>query len=383
MLTGLVFLVLAHGGVAQKPAWPGSCKSSDRADEVLASVPGVNLSGKVVVLTGGDGNIATEVGFSLAKRGALMILGCRKVDKCEPLRQRIIESGEANFPPEIEQLDLSSKDNINAFAQRVMAKHSKLHALINSAGVYFTTLTPDGLVSAMEVNVIGPALLSHLLLPVLRGGEGREVGRVVNVAAVSFGKGINMTVDQLRAITTKEDPTVSYYSLSKDLMVHHAKELAKREPNVAAFALAPGVVILTVEQGRMFPDWMKHAISHGGMALPDWLRNLLPKGVERYIKACGTNEAGLASCPQSMDQGAGVTCAAVAWPNIESYSGSYLDYETLALADTDEYVYGPWTQNDPTCTPRDTFVPMDESVRAGWYDEMLRLMGVGAHDISV
>lgn len=44
----------------------------------------------------------------------------------------------------------------------------------------------------MEVNLLGPALLTELLLPALKGG------RVVNVAAATYGLDISdYTVDQL------------------------------------------------------------------------------------------------------------------------------------------------------------------------------------------
>jgi len=62
-----------------------------------------------------------------------------------------------------------------------------LDALVNSAGSYRLGISKDNLVELMEINVLGPALLSHLLLPILRGDDAKPNGRVVNVAAAVYG----------------------------------------------------------------------------------------------------------------------------------------------------------------------------------------------------
>jgi NAD(P)-dependent dehydrogenase (short-subunit alcohol dehydrogenase family) len=73
----------------------------------------------------------------------------------------------------------------------------------------------------MEVNLLGPALLTELLLPALQGG------RVVNVAAAVYGLDISdYTVDQLLNKTKVADDID--FQLSKLLLIHHAKELALR-----------------------------------------------------------------------------------------------------------------------------------------------------------
>jgi len=265
----------------------------------------------------------------------------------------------------VEQLDLSSRHNIMAFAKRVMSKHPKIDVLINSAATYGTFMTTDKLVGAMEVNLLGPALLSHLLLPAFRGH-----GRIVNVAAAAYNPPFlteNTTVDDLLRITTSSDPTVKYYGVSKFLMVHHALELARREPNVTVVALAPGVALTM----PYFPDWLKHEFIH--FPWPDSVLNTFDEDVQHWIRVCTTNLAGLESCPETLAQGAGVISAIASWPEVEQYSGSYFDYDTKPLPKYAPQEYGPWVQSDPTCVPREPD-HFDEDLRAAWYDEMLRLM---------
>jgi NAD(P)-dependent dehydrogenase (short-subunit alcohol dehydrogenase family) len=343
--------------------WTRSCKSTETASDVLA---GIDLSGKIIIYTGADGNLASQSTLALAKANATLILACRTPLKCDAVRKTIQQEGGGAI--EVEQLDLSSQSSIKAFVKRVSAKHPRLDVLINSAATYGTFMTHDNLVGAMEINLLGPALLTDLLLPSLRGH-----GRVVNVAAAAYGAELpkDITAKDLAALCTAYnatmDKTYGYYGLSKFLMVHHALEVAKREPTVAAVALAPGVAFKLPP----LPDWLKHKIMHFGY--PDWLVKMLPESWQHFIKACQTNEAGLASCPETQEEGAAVIVAAAAWPEVESHSGIYLDFDTKPLPPDAPNVYGPWTQSDPTCVPRQP-TPMDENLRAAWYDEMLDLM---------
>mmetsp|Transcript_39022 Transcript_39022/g.61822 ORF Transcript_39022/g.61822 Transcript_39022/m.61822 type:complete len:385 (-) Transcript_39022:168-1322(-) len=348
--------------------WTRSCKSTETASDVLV---GVDLTGKVIIYTGADGNLASQSTLALAKANASMILACRTPAKCEAVQKEIQQPKGGII--EVEQLDLSSKASINDFAKRVMAKHAKIDVLVNSAATYGTFMTRDNLVGAMEINLLGPALLTHLLIPALRGR-----GRVVNVAAAAFGSELakGTTAKDLAALCTTFnatlDKTYGYYGLSKFLMVHHALELAKREPTIASVALAPGVAF-------KFPpisDWLKHMIMHFGY--PDWLMKLLPEDFQHFVKACQTNEAGLASCPETQEQGAAVIVAAASWPEVLSHSGVYLDFDTKPLPPDAPNVYGPWTQSDPTCVPRHP-TSMDEKLRSDWYDEMILIMKNGSN----
>mmetsp|Transcript_44989 Transcript_44989/g.89088 ORF Transcript_44989/g.89088 Transcript_44989/m.89088 type:complete len:390 (-) Transcript_44989:193-1362(-) len=368
-----IFVLVAYNAisVAQagsgRPPWTRSCRSTETASDILH---GIDLSGQLIIYTGADGNIAGESTMALAKANASLILACRTSSKCEKVRQQIVATTGTMALVEVEQLDLSLQTSITDFVNRALAKHPKIDVLINSAATYGTFMTHDNLVGAMEVNLLGPALLTHLLLPALRGH-----GRVVNVAAAAYDPPFiskSTTVASLSAVCTSLNTTLNarggYYGLSKFLMVHHALEVAKREPTVTAVALAPGVAI----DLPSIPNWAKHALVH--LNYPEWLLKWLPEAFQHFIKACTTNEAGLESCPETLAQGAGVIVAAASWPEVSAYSGSYYDFDTKPLPDDAPNAYGRWTQSDPTCMPRQP-AQMDETLREAWYDEMLRLMG--------
>eukprot|EP00930_Biecheleria_cincta_P073355 TRINITY_DN60654_c0_g1_i1.p1 TRINITY_DN60654_c0_g1~~TRINITY_DN60654_c0_g1_i1.p1 ORF type:complete len:412 (-),score=63.81 TRINITY_DN60654_c0_g1_i1:174-1409(-) len=357
--------------------WTGTCKSTERSDDVIS---GLDLAEKVMIVLGADGNIAEQVCLSLARSNASVILACRNASTCHAAKRRINEKLGNNFVGklEVELIDLSSKTSIAAFAQRTMNRYRKIDALINAAGTYGTFMTHDKLVGVMEINLLGPALLTNLLLPTLRRGAGRGKGRVVHVAAATYGTERlltpNTTVADLAALCTAVDAKLNasgqYFPISKFLMTHHAIELALREPDVATFAVNPGVAVLP----DGVPDWFQSGIRH--FPFP----SMLPKYLQHIIKACNTNEIGLDACPQTYAQAASVIVAAAAWKGIESFSGSFLDFETSQLSDAEPNVYGPFKQREPTCVPR-TPPPMTGALRSDWFDEMLRLMGSGSTNI--
>jgi len=171
------------------------------------------------------------------------------------------------------------------------------------------------------------------------------------------------------SVDAKLNETGQYFDMSKFLMTHHALELAQREPTISAFAVNPGVAVLASDA---IPDWIKRAFVH--FPYPEWVIKRMPSRVQSILRACNTNEAGLDSCPQTYAQGAAPIVAAAAWTGISNHSGSYLDFHTEIGASNAHGPYGPFTQQDPTCKPRDP-PPMNQALRSAWYTEMLRIMG--------
>jgi len=78
--------------------------------------------------------------------------------------------------------DLSRPAEVRAFAERFAAEQDALHVLVNNAGVLLSerTETPDGIETVFATNVLGPFLLTNLLLGLL---ERSAPSRVVNVSS--------------------------------------------------------------------------------------------------------------------------------------------------------------------------------------------------------
>lgn len=201
------------------------------------------MNGKTVLITGADGGIGREITRALAKQGAGLVMACIDVDDARPLCEEIKkESG--NGAVEIMQLDLASLDFIRKFAGSFSEKHPQLHVLINNAGVYCAKRqeTADGFEKTIGINYLGPFLLTHLLLPVLKQ---TPEARIINVSSNACAQG---RIDLNNIHLTKRYQGFKAYATSKLAIVFFTLELADRlkESGITVNAVHPGHVATNI-----------------------------------------------------------------------------------------------------------------------------------------
>src|SRR2546425_659475 len=142
---------------------------------------GIDLSGKVALVTGGSSGLGQETARVLAERRAHVILTARDVPKGEAVAAAI-RTSTGNEHVEVEELELGSLKDIRAFAQRFLERHAMLHTLVNNAGVMACppAKTADGFELQFGSNHLGHFLTTCLLAPALRRGA---PSRVVSVSS--------------------------------------------------------------------------------------------------------------------------------------------------------------------------------------------------------
>lgn len=103
-----------------------------------------------------------QTAITLASRGARIILA-DKVDGAKAKKIIIEKTHNANIVTK--HLDLASLTSVRKFAKDINATEDRLDVLINNAGVgsVGNKYTDDGLHPTMQVNHLGPFLLTHLL----------------------------------------------------------------------------------------------------------------------------------------------------------------------------------------------------------------------------
>ncbi len=146
-------------------------------------------SGKVAVVTGGNGGLGLETSRQLAAHGAHVIIGARNLAKAEAARQ-VIESTVPGASLEIRQLDLGSLESIAAFARDVKAAHPKIDLLFNNAGVMAMPegKTADGFETQFGTNHLGHFALTMRLLPALLAAGSPRVVSTTSTARFQAGK---------------------------------------------------------------------------------------------------------------------------------------------------------------------------------------------------
>lgn len=147
-----------------------------------------DLSGKTIVVTGGNSGIGYEAALEFARKRAKVILACRDLGKARTAAAQITAASRG-ADVEVIALDLSNLASIRGFADAFHLQHQALHVLCNNAGVMAIPyrLTADGFEMQFGTNHLGHFALTGLLLDRLLATDG---ARVVNVSSTGhrFGQ---------------------------------------------------------------------------------------------------------------------------------------------------------------------------------------------------
>src|SRR5256885_6362588 len=142
---------------------------------------------RVCLITGANSGIGKATALELAGMGATLVIVARDKQKGENAMSEI-RSDTGNNSIELLLADLSSLQSVRELAQQFQAKYSKLHVLINNAGLFNQRrhVTPDGYEATFAINYLAPFLLTNLLLDELRSST---PSRIVNVSSVGHYDG--------------------------------------------------------------------------------------------------------------------------------------------------------------------------------------------------
>ncbi len=196
------------------------------------------LDGWSFLVTGASAGIGAATCELLARRGATVHMLVRDRGRGEDARARISErTGSDDLV--LELCDVSSMAAVREFAARFTAEHPELHALINNAGVMppERTHTTEGLELGFATNVLGPFLLTGLLLETLRRGA---PSRIVNVSSGGMYTR-RLEVDDLQLEGHDYDPP-GFYAHTKRCEVILTELWAERlrGSGISAHSMHPG-----------------------------------------------------------------------------------------------------------------------------------------------
>ncbi|MFC8089405.1 oxidoreductase [Streptomyces sp. NPDC057301] len=218
---------------AQHPL-PSGFGAASTAEEVIK---GVDLTGKVAIVTGGYSGIGVETARVLRSAGAEVVVPARDLERARAALQDVPGA-------EVEYLDLLDPASIDAFAEKFLAAGRPLHILVDSAGIMATPLTRDarGYEAQFATNHLGHFQLVARLWPALVAADGARVV-AVSSRGIRFG---NVDFDDLHFEHRPYEPFAAY-GQSKTANALFAVELDRRgrDQGVRAFAVHPGTIIET------------------------------------------------------------------------------------------------------------------------------------------
>lgn len=148
------------------------------ADEVLE---GKDLSGKTVLVTGGNSGLGQETARAMAARGAHVVIAGRDQAKLDEAKATI-ESDVAGANVETIIGDLGSLESVRACGKEANQRFEKIDILINNAGVMACpqAQTSDGFEMQFGTNHLGHFALAKQLMPLVEKGDNK---RIVNLSS--------------------------------------------------------------------------------------------------------------------------------------------------------------------------------------------------------
>lgn len=200
-----------------------------------------DLSGKVIIVTGGNSGLGFESVKAFAGNGASVVLASRNSQKGEDAKAEILKE----FPAgkiEVLELDLMDLESIGAFVKQFEEKFDRLDVLLNNAGIMTTPYfkTKDGFEGQMGTNHLGHFALTAQLMNMIKSTQG---SRVVNVSSSGhqFGK---MDFENLLFEDGKNYSPMKAYGRSKLANLLFTYELERQfessENDAIAVASHPG-----------------------------------------------------------------------------------------------------------------------------------------------
>lgn len=215
------------------------------------------LDGKVSLVTGAARGIGRAIALGLAEAGSDVALNYAKsTDAALALRDEIRAMGRR---AEIYQANVANDDENHPMGDAIHEAFGVVQIVVNNAGITrdrsFAKMTREHWDEVMDVDLTGPALITHMMLPrMIEAGW----GRIINISSVigqmgNFGQ--------------------SNYAAAKGALIAFTKSLAREvaRKGITANCVAPGFIEtdMTADVPEKALDGIRAITPMGRLGRPD------------------------------------------------------------------------------------------------------------------
>jgi len=208
------------------------------------------IANKVVLVTGASSGIGEAIARELAAAGATVVIGARRVDRLEALKREIEASGGKAMA---QALDVTSREDVQAFVEAARAQFGRVDVIVNNAGVMplspLAALKVDEWNWMIDVNIRGVLHGVAAVLPIM---EAQGEGQIVNIASTAGHQIL---------------PTAAVYCATKYAVRVISEALRQETDKVRVTVVSPGVTtselaetITHAETAAFIDEYRKKAI---------------------------------------------------------------------------------------------------------------------------
>ena len=140
-----------------------------------------NIDGKVVVITGASSGLGEATARRLAKHGAKLVLGARRIERLERLAQQL-----GLGPDAAVKVDVTHAGQVQALIDHAVKTHGRIDVLLNNAGLMphspLERLKIADWERMIDVNLKGVLYGIAAALPAMKA---QKSGHIINVSSVA------------------------------------------------------------------------------------------------------------------------------------------------------------------------------------------------------
>jgi NADP-dependent 3-hydroxy acid dehydrogenase YdfG len=139
------------------------------------------IKDKVVVITGASSGLGEATARRLAREGAKLVLGARRLERLRALAEELSLGDEA-----VVQTDVTDREQVENLVKHAVQTHGRVDAIINNAGLMplspLEALKVEDWDRTIDVNLKGVLYGIAAVLPHMKEQQG---GHVINVSSVA------------------------------------------------------------------------------------------------------------------------------------------------------------------------------------------------------
>ena len=200
-------------------------------------ISGFDLREKNVVITGPTSGLGKEVARQLAPTGANLVLVARNEEKCARVIDEIAPLCTGSKPVFV-PAEMGDLESVRSACAAIHQQFSHIDVLIHNAGALLNSrqVSPQGIEQTVASHVVGPFLMTTLLLPLMHGGR---------VVTVSSGGMYSSGLPAFNNGETLEMPIHKYggskqYAIAKRAQVTLTEMWATRQSQTEFVSMHPG-----------------------------------------------------------------------------------------------------------------------------------------------
>jgi len=148
----------------------------------------MNLSNKVIWITGASSGIGEAIVYALAKENCKLVISSRRIEELNRVKEnsKLTDENILVLP-----IDLEQYQNANEWTKKVLAKFNRIDILINNGGVsqegYALNTSTEVEQKIMNINYFGNVALSKAVAPIMQNQKSGKIAIITSIVG-KFGQ---------------------------------------------------------------------------------------------------------------------------------------------------------------------------------------------------